>query len=383
MKDDHREKQLAQLCKMVKILTYLAVLITIIFIFLYTSTDWFVNHGESHQSSKALLKIPNYGKDLMSTKAYLERRNWWAWFTAAAVGGMMVTAAGLAGAWWVNSCGTTAAIATPQCWYAAAGIVVVGGIGLALSAAGGANLGNAKRDVVVSKGVHRHGYLGKYHIDEHWETDTLSEVNDILSSVPGVSSVRLFHIADADTEPVGEKRDADEGTITNANLISWKSVYGNHAAAHTTGIKNITELATYIVQSRPVSANVDTIDNFNSSAISSRFSCRQNYFDVNYVTWNWDNVNHDLDRVLSQDRGTEEMWEYDQEVPNFFHNNGGWKYCATATVNPNPGHNEGYNDIGRGNAVHGEFYFNTYGGVDGYCNDNKDGAQCSQPGCGQ
>ncbi|KAI5968997.1 hypothetical protein CANMA_001993 [Candida margitis] len=297
----------------------------------------------------------------MSTKAYLERRNWWVWFTAAAIGGMMVAAAGLAGFWWVNSCGTTAAIATSQCWYAAAGIVVVGGIGLALTVAGGANLGNSKRDVVVS-----------------------NEVNDILSSVPGVSSVRLFHISDADTEPVGEKRDADEVTIANANLITWKSVYGSHAAAHTTGIKNITELATYIVQSRPASANVDTIDNFNSSTISSRVRRRQNYFDVNYVTWNRDNVNHDLDRVLSQDRGMEEMWEYDQEVPNFFHNNGGWKYCATATVNPNPGHNEGYNDIGRGNAVHGEFYFNTYGGIDGYCNDNKDGAQCraiSSKGC--
>ncbi|KAI5969537.1 hypothetical protein CANMA_001417, partial [Candida margitis] len=295
MKDDQREKQLAQLCKVVKILTCMAVLITIIFIFLYTSTDWLVNHGESHQYSKALSKIPDYGKDLMSTKDYLERRNLWAWFTAAAVGGMMVAAAGLTGAWWVKSCVTAPAIATPQCWYAAAGIVVVGGLGLALSVLGGANLGNAKRDVFESK-------------------DTLSEVNDILSSALGVRSIRLFHIADADMEPVGEKRDADEGTIANANLITWKSVYRNHAAAHTTGIKNITELATYIVQSRPVSANVDTIDNFNNSTISSRVRRRQNYFDVNYVTWNWDNVNHDLDRVLSQDRGMEEMWEYDQEV---------------------------------------------------------------------
>ncbi|KAI5949255.1 hypothetical protein KGF57_004854 [Candida theae] len=79
----------------------------------------------------------------------------------------------------------------------------------------------------------------------------------------------------------------------------------------------------------------------------------------------------------------EEIWEYDQEVPNFFHNNGGCKYCATATVNPIRGKNGGYDDIGRENAVHGQFYFNTYGGVDGYCNDNKDGAQCSQSGCGQ
>ncbi|KAK5960244.1 uncharacterized protein PWA37_002740 [Arxiozyma heterogenica] len=27
--------------------------------------------------------------------------------------------------------------------------------------------------------------------------------------------------------------------------------------------------------------------------------------------------------------------------------------------------------------MHGEVYFNTYGGIDGYCNDNEDGAQNS------
>ena len=99
---------------MVKILTCTAVLITIIFIVLYTNTYWFVNHDESHKSTKALLKIPNYGKDLMSTKCYLERRNWLDWFTAAVVGGMMGAGAGLAGFWWVNSCVMTAAIDTSQ-----------------------------------------------------------------------------------------------------------------------------------------------------------------------------------------------------------------------------------------------------------------------------
>lgn len=77
----------------------------------------------------------------------------------------------------------------------------------------------------------------------------------------------------------------------------------------------------------------------------------------------------------------EERWEYDQEVPNFFHNNGSWKYCETAIVDPNPGQNQGFDDIGRENAVHRELYFNTYGGIDEYCNDNKDGVQSNQPGC--
>lgn len=49
--------------------------------------------------------------------------------------------------------------------------------------------------------------------------------------------------------------------------------------------------------------------------------------------------------------------------------------------NDHAGSADGYNDIGAENAFHGELYFNTYGDVDGYCND--DGAQCSQGGCGQ
>lgn len=32
------------------------------------------------------------------------------------------------------------------------------------------------------------------------------------------------------------------------------------------------------------------------------------------------------------------------------------------------------------NAMHSEVYFNTYGGIDGHCNNNEDGAQDSS-GC--
>lgn len=32
------------------------------------------------------------------------------------------------------------------------------------------------------------------------------------------------------------------------------------------------------------------------------------------------------------------------------------------------------------NAMHSEIYFNTYGGIDGHCNNNEDGAQDSS-GC--
>lgn len=32
------------------------------------------------------------------------------------------------------------------------------------------------------------------------------------------------------------------------------------------------------------------------------------------------------------------------------------------------------NDLGNDKEVHGELYFKPFGGVDGFCNENKDGA---------
>lgn len=50
-----------------------------------------------------------------------------------------------------------------------------------------------------------------------------------------------------------------------------------------------------------------------------------------------------------------------------------WKYCLC--VSDDPG--QDYDDIGDFMGSAGEVYFNTYGGVDGYCNDFHCGAQCS------
>ncbi|KAI5949254.1 hypothetical protein KGF57_004853 [Candida theae] len=197
----------------------------------------------------------------------------------------MVAAAGLAGSFWVNSCANTAAVATPGCWYAAAGICVVGGIGTALTAAAGANLGNAKRDNAVG-GVYRHGYLGKYHLDEHLKTIILNQVNDALLSIPGVSDVRSFHIADLDARSFGDKRDVTvDDTTANANVIIWTSIHGNHAALYTSGVKNITDFAHYIRHSQPVPANTETTDRYHNSTsvVNKRVRRGQNYFDVNYV----------------------------------------------------------------------------------------------------
>ncbi|CCD26580.1 uncharacterized protein NDAI_0I00110 [Naumovozyma dairenensis CBS 421] len=107
---------------------------------------------------------------------------------------------------------------------------------------------------------------------------------------------------------------------------------------------------------------------------------RWNYFDVQWISWNYDNINHDLDKQAAEDRQVEEE-EYDSAVYEYYNNNPAWKYCLSVFRNDHVGHEETYDDLGRDNAVHGELYFNTYGGVDGYCNDNKDGAQCGGIAC--
>lgn len=70
--------------------------------------------------------------------------------------------------------------------------------------------------------------------------------------------------------PLEKKRDTDEGAIADANVIIWSSVHGNHAPLDTTGVKNITELANYLVQSQQIPVNVNSIDIYCNRTITTR-----------------------------------------------------------------------------------------------------------------
>nr|CAI6454587.1 CFF_HP1_G0025350.mRNA.1.CDS.1 [Saccharomyces cerevisiae] len=65
----------------------------------------------------------------------------------------------------------------------------------------------------------------------------------------------------------------------------------------------------------------------------------------------------------------------------WFANNPGWKYYWSVTDNPDPGYKENYSDIGD-EMLSTVNYVLTHLGVDGFCNDNKDGAQCEETACG-
>ena len=72
---------------------------------------------------------------------------------------------------------------------------------------------------------------------------------------------------------------------------------------------------------------------------------RISYFDVNWISWNWDNVNVDLTKKAETSRPLLEE-EYDEGLFDWFANNPGWKYCWSVTDNPDPGYIENYSDIG-------------------------------------
>lgn len=104
----------------------------------------------------------------------------------------------------------------------------------------------------------------------------------------------------------------------------------------------------------------------------ANFTKRDQSFDVNWFSLEYDNINHDLDeKVYTQEPRELEDWDYDNSQPYWFAHNPAWKYCFAVVSNPNPGNSI---DFSRPqNAFHGEIYFNTWGGVDNQCNDNNDG----------
>ncbi|CCE63106.1 hypothetical protein TPHA_0D04730 [Tetrapisispora phaffii CBS 4417] len=297
----------------------------------------------------------------------IAKRSHWYWAAAAALGGFLVTAAALSGGYAVTACSKD--LGSPNCWISVAIALVSGSLGgVATAAAGVAGAAasaaaNAKRDGGFISSI---GPLDFYHTS----LTNLTQLNSTFVDA-GLTLLGAFEYTNtSDSSIQTQKRGLSDGN--RQHVLYFKSAKGNHVASHLNN--DIDRLVSSITNQVEPGSLSDTIGNYKS------LQRRYNYFDAEWISWNWDNVNVDLTRDVEQDRGLEEE-EYDQGFYNFFSGAPAWKYCWAVTVNPHPGQNEGYDQIGDGNAVHGELYFNTYGGVDGYCNDNKDGAQCPNPAC--
>ncbi|KAK9369616.1 hypothetical protein V1509DRAFT_652353 [Lipomyces kononenkoae] len=149
------------------------------------------------------------------------------------------------------------------------------------------------------------------------------------------------------------------------NFVLFGSNFGNHIAVSYK--HSHVELATLIGSSNPgIMPALEKVK-------------RSETFEVDWLSYNYDNVNDDLCRYWYNAEGGSYDTYLEIELGNFIQNNGDWKYCVAPNV-LRQGEAADYNDIpgtgyGTGNAMHGEVYFNTYGGIDGYCYDYCDGGE--------
>lgn len=94
-------------------------------------------------------------------------------------------------------------------------------------------------------------------------------------------------------------------------------------------------------------------------------------FEPTWVSYNFDNVNHDLTRLMHT------LWpqvhhdEWADGIDSGLINHRGWKYCAALAVKGDDSDAD-LESGATGTAIHGELYFNTYGGIDSECNNVLD-----------
>lgn len=157
-------------------------------------------------------------------------------------------------------------------------------------------------------------------------------------------------------------------TELTVHAIRFESSLGNHVAVHMKGAGH-EELAHLILAAEPgIPLGVNNLT-------------KRDNFNVDWLSYNYDNANKDLSADFFGEEYTDATNELAGDISTFMINNGGWKYC----MNPiyyqgTPGDDSAHamEDGDTGTAIHGEVYFNTYGGVDGQCNDFYD---CTEGSC--
>lgn len=162
-----------------------------------------------------------------------------------------------------------------------------------------------------------------------------------------------------------EQRIEKRSQSFNHTFVYFNSTYGTHVAV-ASGI-HPNDLVEKILHSKPYQP-------IQNSTLSKRED-----FAVEWVSYGYDNGNYDLAVEWNSYEGGSVDSYLEVKLQNDFAKYRDWKYCLSL-VDTKMGEQINYDDIpgvgsGTGNALHGEIYFNTYGGIDGFCNDDHDGAQ--------
>ncbi|CAI5118804.1 BEM_HP_G0068260.mRNA.1.CDS.1 [Saccharomyces cerevisiae] len=249
-----------------------------------------------------------------------------------------------------NKC--TADLGSTSCWVGAAVALVAGALGGVATTAASIAGAAASAAAAAKRST---GYIDTIAgLDFH--SSSLSNLTAINTTMQTVGLVLLGAFDYMNTSNIDglEKREQNNTVTEMQHVLYFGSQFGLHVATHMRN--NVTELVNSIIGVETPGSLPDTLSGAHS--LQRRIS----YFDVNWISWNWDNVNVDLTKKAETSRPLLEE-EYDEGLFGWFANNPGWKYYWSVTDNPDPGYIENYSDIGEENAVHGELYFNTYGGL--------------------
>lgn len=87
-----------------------------------------------------------------------------------------------------------------------------------------------------------------------------------------------------------------------------------------------------------------------------------------FVTYNYDNVNRDIAIEDVKSINADSFQALSSAAFEVLMNHRGWKYCAGVGFGGS-GSIQDLKSGATGTAVHGELYFNTYGGINNQCNN--------------
>ncbi|CCF57653.1 hypothetical protein KAFR_0C06580 [Kazachstania africana CBS 2517] len=188
-----------------------------------------------------------------------------------------------------------------------------------------------------------------------WPHDNSSVISTVTRSQINFNYVAVTSQSNSSLS----KRDS----TTLANSLHFTSQFGNHVASSI--VYTAEELSQLIVTAVP------------GQLVNSNFTKRTDTFEVSWLSYNFDNSNKGLAYDWYEAEGGSFDSVLEEELTSAITKNPDWKYCFSPAM-VKAGEALDFDDIpgdgdGTGNVAKGEIYFNTYGGIDSFCNDAYDG----------
>ncbi|MDU7102160.1 MAG: DUF5341 domain-containing protein [Corynebacterium sp.] len=286
----------------------------------------------------------------------VERRNKWIW-TSLVVGGIILAAAATLTAAWAPAlvAGGLGRIIYSLVVGASAIMAVAGSIGSTVT--------NGKRDSYNNDWQHGQFMMVDATNTKYYFYDVLQLHGNSIHELLTRSTINQYMAFT--TNGTGSD---------NAGGLLGYSDNGTHFIL-TEQHYSITELINDIVDQH----NADCIgDCYVNNLNNIHLMKKTNYYQVNWASYNYD--------IWSEEYQSETRYpglngqQVIDGINQGYLRNGNpdtWKYCMCID-----GDTSGqYNDIPIRMGMTGEVYFNTYGGIDGYCNNAHCGAQCQSDGC--